>query len=185
MLSEELVNLQKSICHDCKKKFVPSYTQVASSWSEHRPSVSYSIVSGPKVQSPVSTTKPRGSPNTSITIHPITARQNQPKTAISAPPQVPSAPSPRQPETIPVDEIQSKQPGWSIFHNPEIKQALHIDLVKTFNFIAKVYCVKFSPDGKYLAVGLDKTGKTYIYDVEKGSKLWLAPLLTVKANALC
>jgi len=178
MLSEELDNLQRSICHDCKKKFVPSYVQVAPPWDGDRPSLS---CGGPQIQSPVSTTNPLGSPKTV----PVLARQNQPKTAISAPPQVSSSASQRQPETIPVDETQSKQPGWSVFHNPEIKQALHIDLVKTFNFIAKVYCVKFSPDGKYLAVGLDKSGKTYIYDVEKGLNLWLAALLTVKANPLC
>jgi WD40 repeat protein len=58
----------------------------------------------------------------------------------------------------------------------EIKQALHIDLVKTFNFTARVFCVKFSPDGKYLAVGLDEgSGRTYIYDMEKGLNIWLAP----------
>jgi len=182
MLSEELDNLQRNICHDCKKKLVPSYAQVASSWDGHRPSESLlcGIVSG-QIQSPVSTTKPRESPNTPTPIHPITARQNQP-TAISAPPQVSSSASPRQPETIPVDEIQ---PGWSVIHNPEIKQALHIDLVETFNFIAKVYCVNFSTDGKYLAVGLDKGGKTYIYDVEKGLNLWLAPLLIVETKAHC
>ena len=77
--------------------------------------------------------------------------------------------------SILVDEIQSEQPGWSVLHNPEIKQALHIDLVETINFTARVYCVKFSPDGKYLAAGLDKSGKTYIYDVEKRSNFWLAP----------
>jgi WD40 repeat protein len=116
----------------------------------------------------------------------MTAHQNQPKTTISAAPQAASSASPRQLETILVDdEIKSKQPGRNVFHNPEIEQALHIDLVKTFNFVAKVYCVKFSPDGKYLAVGLDKSGKTYIYDVEKGLFLWLALLLTIKANALC
>lgn len=159
MLSEELDNLQRSICYDCKKKFVP---RVASSWDS---SLSCGIVSGSQMRSPVSTT------NTSI---PILARQNQSKAAILMLPQASS--KLRRPGTIPaIDEISAKQPGWSVLHNPEIKQALHIDLVNTFNFIAKVYCVKFSPDGKYLAVGLDKGGKTYIYDVETGLNVWLVP----------
>ena len=51
-----------------------------------------------------------------------------------------------------------------------------MDLANTFNVMAKVFCAKFSPDGKYLAVGVWVEGsKTYIYDVEKGSIVWSVP----------
>jgi len=95
--------------------------------------------------------------------------------AISAP-QASSSAIPTQPSIASIDKIQSKQPKWSVSHNPKIKQALHIDLAKTFDLAAEVFCVKFSPDGKYLAVGLGEgNGRTYIYDVEEGSKIWLVP----------
>jgi WD40 repeat protein len=89
----------------------------------------------------------------------------------------PTTPIPMHSPTIPNDnKIQFKQAEWSVSHNPNIKQSLQIDLVKTFNYTASVFCLKFSPDGKYLAVGLDRrSGKTYIYDVEKGVEIWLAP----------
>ena len=38
--------------------------------------------------------------------------------------------------------------------------------------------VKFSPDGKYLAVGVD-SGRTYIYDVKTGAKSWSATFIPV------
>jgi glucose repression regulatory protein TUP1 len=91
-----------------------------------------------------------------------------------APPESSSSAIPNPPST-PVAEIKSKEPNWSVSHNPGIKPALDIDLVKTIDFTDDVYCVKFSPDGKYLAVGLHWSGRTNIYDVEKGLKIWLAP----------
>ena len=91
----------------------------------------------------------------------------------------PRASSSTQQTSTRVEEIHhdSKQPKWSVSYNSRIKQALHIDLDKTFAFTSMVFCVKFSPDGKYLAVGLcSGNGKTYLYDVETGLKIWLATL---------
>jgi WD40 repeat protein len=34
-------------------------------------------------------------------------------------------------------------------------------------------CLKFSKDGKYLAVGFWNNGTTNIYDVQTGEKTWL------------
>lgn len=74
---------------------------------------------------------------------------------------------------MPLDEIGSKRSNSNISYNPGIKQPLHINLVKVINFAAPVFCVKFSPNGKYLAVGLYKdSGKTFVYDVEKNSTIW-------------
>ena len=174
-LSEELDNLRRSICHTCKSRFVPSYAPIPTTSQNQAgpgPGLLHRIASSAQYQSAssglpsVSTTNVGGSSNT--------VQQN---TTILVPPQPSSSAIPRQPSTAPAVEIQSQQPDWSVSHNPEIKQALQVDLVKTSNFAATVYCVKFSPDGKYLAVGLDRgSGKTYIYDVGNGSNVWLASL---------
>jgi WD40 repeat protein len=123
---------------------------------------------------PTNTTA-EGSPKTSVPIRSITDQDNQTNPTILAPPEAPSA-IPKPSLSKPVDEIHSKDPGWSVSHNPEITQTLQIDLAKTLNFTARVFCVKFSPDGKYLAVGLDQgSGRTYIYDMEKGLNIWSVP----------
>ena len=43
---------------------------------------------------------------------------------------------------------------------------------------AIVWRVRFSPDGKYLAVGV-KNGRTYIYDVKTGAKSWSVTFIPV------
>jgi WD40 repeat protein len=82
-----------------------------------------------------------------------------------------------------MDKVQSNQPDWSVAYNPKLTQALHIDLVKTLNFTARVNCLKFSPDGRYLAVGLS-SGRTTIYDVEKRLNIWYSFLVAYKLRAL-
>ena len=117
-----------------------------------------------------------GSPNVSIPNRFVTVQENP---TILAPRQATTTtPIPLQPTTsINDNKIQSRQTVWSVSHNPNIKPSLQIDLVKTFNFTAKVTCVKFSPNGKYLAVGTSVgCGKTFVYDMEKGLEIWLAPL---------
>jgi len=43
---------------------------------------------------------------------------------------------------------------------------------------ATVWRVMFSPDGKYLAVGVNN-GRTYIYDVKTGVKSWSVTFILV------
>jgi glucose repression regulatory protein TUP1 len=58
---------------------------------------------------------------------------------------------------------------WSVEYNPEIKQNFSLHVANIFKNTAKVFCVKFSRDGKYLAVGL-QNGEIHIYDILTGSK---------------
>lgn len=252
-ISEELDNLRRSICHNCKKEFVLLYAPASSlDGAVPHPLPWRRVVSG--IQSPSSGLPPTItglSPNVFIPIRSTTIRQNQTNPTILAQPQASSSatiltqplntpddekihrrcivngrptrmtsrfppvlttntvgpqnvsipnrfvtvqqnpailaptqaasstatPIPTQPTTLINDEIQSKQSLWGVSHNPNIKPSLQIDLVKTFNFTAKVTCVKFSPNGKYLAVGTSVgSGKTFVYDMEKGLEIWLASL---------
>ena len=58
---------------------------------------------------------------------------------------------------------------YSVEYNPEINRVLNVHVANTFEFLNRVYCAKFSRDGKYLAVGLED-GETHIYDMMTGSK---------------
>jgi len=118
---------------------------------------------------PVLPTNTGSSPNVPVRIRSTTVQQNQANSVTLTRPQASSSTTSHPPT---VGEIAE----WSVSYNPNIKQSLRIEVVKTFTFTASVVCVKFSPDGKYLAVGTGAgSGRTFIYDVEKGLKIWLAP----------
>ena len=61
------------------------------------------------------------------------------------------------------------EPTWSVEHNPKLKQSIDLQLEHVLTYDRLVYCMKLSPDGKKIATGLEKNGKTYINDVKTGS----------------
>ena len=63
------------------------------------------------------------------------------------------------------------QLDWSVDYNDDVKRALNLKLEHVWTHGAGVMRVVFSPDGKYLAVGV-ANGMTYIYDVKTGVKTW-------------
>jgi hypothetical protein len=68
-------------------------------------------------------------------------------------------------DNIASTSIAAPEAEWSVVHNHGVRQTLNVHLAHTFKVKSEVLCVKFSREGKYLAVGL-KGGETYIYDVE-------------------
>ncbi|KAF9010267.1 chromatin associated protein, partial [Cyathus striatus] len=58
---------------------------------------------------------------------------------------------------------------WFAVFNPKIQKRLDIDLVHTFQHESVVCCVQFSPDGRYLATGCNRTAQ--IFDSKTGHKV--------------
>jgi len=66
---------------------------------------------------------------------------------------------------------------WSVDFDGDVKPALNVKLEHVLTPGAVVGRVRFSPDGEYLAVGVDNG--TYIYDVKTGAKSWSVTLIPV------
>ena len=69
-------------------------------------------------------------------------------------------------------EQKPEPPQWSVVYNPEVERALDLQLAHSFTYDSEAYCVKMSPDGQRLAVGLAYDGTTYINESKTGSNIW-------------
>ena len=67
---------------------------------------------------------------------------------------------------------------WPVDFNGNVNPALSVKLGRVLTHGGTVGRVRFSPDGKYLAVGV-KNGRTYIYDVKTGAKSWSVTFIPV------
>ena len=70
-------------------------------------------------------------------------------------------------------EQETTPSNWSVVYNPDVEQALDLHLAHAFTYDSPLCCIKMSPDGQRLAVGLSAAGKTYINEFETGSDVWL------------
>jgi hypothetical protein len=73
-----------------------------------------------------------------------------------------------------VTSEQENGVDWSIRYNTKVKRELDLSFVCSLDLGegTLVRCVKFSKDGKYLAVGQAEKVATDIYDVKTGEKTW-------------
>ena len=76
-------------------------------------------------------------------------------------------------EMIISPKSEAELPKWSVVHHVDGKQAIDLHSANVITYESPVYCVKISPDGQRLAIGLDE-GKTYINDLKTGSNISLA-----------
>ncbi|KAI0907154.1 WD40 repeat-like protein [Ustulina deusta] len=70
-------------------------------------------------------------------------------------------------EDVPILSKKVRE-GWSVIFNPAILRVLDVDLVHILNATAVAHCMRFSPDGKHLAIG---STNAQIYDVTTGGEL--------------
>jgi WD40 repeat protein len=67
-----------------------------------------------------------------------------------------------------VDSTLDEQRNWSIKFNDKSRKGFCIEIAHELCHEARTFSVKFSRDGKYLAVGCHN-GTAYIYDVQTGT----------------
>ena len=79
---------------------------------------------------------------------------------------------PETPKNIP------NQLDWPVDFNGNVGRALNVKLEHVLACETVVGRVRFSADGKYLAVGI-RNGQTYIYDVKTWAKCWSVPFIPV------
>ncbi|KAI8583067.1 hypothetical protein K450DRAFT_224054 [Umbelopsis ramanniana AG] len=132
-----------------------------------------------------------GTPNSQAAPLPTDQGANKRKpVAQTGPAPLPTAPTPGRPVSTPKQPIPAAATGggftdldpdnvppnmktegsdWLAVFNPKIPRYLKVDLVHTLDHTSVVCCVKFSPDGRYLAAGCNR--QTHIYDVTTSTRM--------------
>ena len=86
----------------------------------------------------------------------------------------------QQPISLPETKTSPKdQRDWSVNFNSVVKPELNLKVEHVLSHREIVGCMKFSPDRKYLAVGVNDGRRTYIYDLKTGAKSWSVAFILV------
>jgi general transcriptional corepressor TUP1 len=56
--------------------------------------------------------------------------------------------------------------GWWCTYIPQLHTSLDVDLDYTFEYESRVFCARFSPDGRYFSTACNNTAQ--IYDLHTG-----------------
>ncbi|KAL8732788.1 MAG: hypothetical protein Q9166_002570 [cf. Caloplaca sp. 2 TL-2023] len=62
---------------------------------------------------------------------------------------------------------------WSVVYNPNLSRELDIELIHSTFLDSSVFCVKFSYDGRFLAIGL--TGSAAVYETSTWAEIFTLP----------
>ncbi|KAF8333305.1 Tup N-terminal-domain-containing protein [Amanita rubescens] len=84
-----------------------------------------------------------------------------PKSAVTPHSDCPTGIGPNQ-----FQEVQNNDGNWSVVHNSKVPKVLDVSLLHTFTHGSVVCCVQFSPDGKYVATGCNRSAR--VYDAKTG-----------------
>lgn len=66
------------------------------------------------------------------------------------------------------NELKKEGSDWVAIYNPKVQPVLDVNLVHTLIHDSVVCCVRFSPDGKFVATGCNRSAQ--IYDTKTGAK---------------
>lgn len=186
--------IRNIVCHDCRERISPAHiAQHKASFGSQTPLVlaeeshNVGIQTAPSVISPHTTTGAIVSP---FLLPSGQTSFAQPQMSTFRPASPTPAPLPRSqansidstmetfftpPETPIADSLDEmlgiagpaiEKSPWSVVYNNEIKQSLRVIFVHALKYTNKVYAVRFSQDGKFLASGVDRVGRTHLYDVK-------------------
>jgi glucose repression regulatory protein TUP1 len=70
--------------------------------------------------------------------------------------------------SLPADQTKVGD-GWFVHYNPQLPRVIDVSLLHTFRHESVVGCVRFSPDGKYVATG--SNGTVQMFDALSGHLL--------------
>ena len=188
-LSDELDTLRNKICHSCKRKLLSTSVSVptpaisgpsknpGSTTTSVLPSLWRRAFKGHQRSSPSNNT-----PRKDLSESPASPRNDNTTSESPVPApcdlEVADTPSPSKStpgsdeEAIILSEPKAGPPKWSVEYHPEAKRILDLQLANVITFEDSVHCVKISPDGYRVAMGLTD-GTTYLNDLKTGSKIWL------------
>ena len=187
-LSKELDTLRNNICNSFKPKLVSTTNVSVPTLALSGPSNSASAL--PSLPRRAFQGRQRSRPSTDNPLHrgpsssPAVSPNNRASSKSLAP--VPSEPefahTPGPSKSIPSSdekaivssELKVELPKWSVEYHPEAKRVLEINMANVITYSSPVWCVKISPDGHRVAIGLEG-GTTYLNDLKTGSNIWLVP----------
>ncbi|KAK2464519.1 hypothetical protein APHAL10511_003498 [Amanita phalloides] len=117
------------------------------------------------VGSPIRVDSPPKHPSANAMGPPGVVTSISPKTAVPSPGECPTGTRTNQ-----FQEAQEAQSdgSWTVVHNPKVPKMLDVSLLHTLKHGSVVCCVQFSPDGKYVATGCNRSAR--IYDAKTGQQ---------------
>ena len=164
-LYDELDNLRNNICHECKKRLLApgSVSDPATSPSQNASIATSSSSEGPPIDSGdlANSEISRAVPATSLS-----TSETMPDTTLDTPVTNPGL-------DLEPPKPKSELSEFSVEYNPEVKRTFDLHLEHVLPHESRAWCVKISPDGQRMAVGLDDSGATIMTEVKTKLNVWL------------